>query len=96
MTPRPDCPQCGGAGWVLISVLTRRHGVRSTEASCPRCCGPSEEFVQAWKAAYRWRRTQRPCRYCSDWTHLRDDHDEPAHWLCAARAHQTHVQRSTP
>jgi hypothetical protein len=84
--PRRDCPQCNGFGYVVVSVLTRRHGVQSTEASCPTCCAPPEEYVRAWRAQYRWQQVQRPCRHCQEWTHLRDHEDEPAHWVCAARA----------
>lgn len=90
MSPRPDCRRCGGEGWVMVSVLTLRHGTQSAECSCPECCGPPQEVLDDWRATYRWHPVQALCRHCADWTHLRDDDGHPAHWLCAARsAHGT-------
>lgn len=84
--PRPDCTRCGGEGWVAVSVLTRRHGVQSAECSCPECCAPPQEYLERWRAAYHWRPVQALCRYCDEWTHLRDDDGYPAHWVCSAKA----------
>jgi hypothetical protein len=83
---QPDCPRCAGEGWITVTVLTRCHGARTTEASCPVCCAPPPDYVLAWKAAYKWRPIPHPCRHCTGWTHLRDRDDKPAHWLCAAQA----------
>jgi phage terminase large subunit GpA-like protein len=94
--PHPDCSRCLGTGGVLVSVLTRRHGVQSAEASCPECCAPAPEYVQAWRAAYHWREFQAACQHCDEWTHLRDDDGIPTHWVCAARAaHCNQARKAT-
>jgi hypothetical protein len=84
--PQPNCPQCDGQGYVIVGVLTHRHGIQSTEASCPTCCAPPDAYVRAWRDTYRWQSVQRACRHCGEWTHLRDEDFEPAHWGCAAMA----------
>jgi hypothetical protein len=84
--PLLDCPTCHGSGFVLVRVLTRHYGKRATEASCPTCCAAPTEYLQQWRATYRWQPVQRPCKYCDEWTHLRDEAGAPAHWLCAAKA----------
>jgi hypothetical protein len=83
---QPSCLTCSGTGYITVSVLTRRHGICSTEASCPTCFAPPEARVREWRAAYRWHPIQTLCRHCGEWTHLRDDEGLPAHWLCAAKA----------
>jgi hypothetical protein len=60
--------------------------VRTVEASCPDCCGPSPSSVLDWREAHHWSSRALPCRYCGGLTHLRDDDRRSAHKTCAEAA----------
>lgn len=83
--PAENCLRCGGAGWVTLHAV-RRHTVAAAEASCPACCSPSAAHMLDWREAHHWSPTLWACRWCGEYTHLRDDARMPAHKICAAQA----------
>ncbi|MGQ0847184.1 MAG: hypothetical protein ACT4QF_23945 [Sporichthyaceae bacterium] len=84
--PNENCTRCGGWGYVVVSVLTLRHGVQSAECSCPECCTPTQAHLDQWRDDYRWQSAKAVCRHCGEWTHLRNREGYPAHWVCSAKA----------
>ncbi|MGA5820900.1 hypothetical protein ACPC54_23905 [Kitasatospora sp. NPDC094028] len=40
----------------------------------------------AWGDRSHWAHQARPCRYCGDLTHLRDERSRPSHKVCAEQA----------
>jgi hypothetical protein len=36
-----------------------------------------------WRDRGHWSNRVKPCRYCGDLTHLRDDERKPSHKVCA-------------
>ncbi|WP_205314955.1 hypothetical protein [Nonomuraea lactucae] len=42
-----------------------------------------------WRDAKHWGGTRKPCIHCGRATPLRDDHDRPAHKVCAENAEAT-------
>lgn len=55
--PNPDCPECGGRGFVLLSRVRYQHPV-----DCPKCFDPwdANDFTRSLKAKRDTELTQRP------------------------------------
>ncbi|MER5213666.1 hypothetical protein ABT063_24620 [Streptomyces sp. NPDC002838] len=52
----------------------------------PAGSGGLEPPLLDWRDPSHWSWTEKPCRYCSQPTHLRDSKRKPAHKLCAELA----------